>query len=614
MSPENWRRVDKVYEEVLEKAPREREQFLDTACAEDPPEVRAKVEELLRSPEEEESTVFDEVRRRVEAVLSTEPLAEFGGRRSPADLNTPLGPNTAVALDQAPPVVPGCEILTPQIGESDRWPKEGGMGVVWRARDLQFKRLLAVKVMKAKLAGSRWVRLFLREASITAQLAHPSIVPVHAMGRLADGRPYYTMKLIEGKTLADKLQAEPDVKSRRTELLPVFARVCQALAFAHRKGVIHRDATPGNVMVGEHGEVQVMDWGLAKFLAETDAVPADAAQTNGAQGESNERTRSGDVLGKWPYMPPEQANGKIEEVDRRSDVFGLGAILCAILTGKPPYVGPTKADVMRQARDADLAGAYARLEACGAEAELIDLACACLSAKPNNRPEDASVVEKRLTDYLASVQERLRRAELERAAREAQEPAPDCRLDRPREWARVFWYLAAWRVICHVVMVLLLLLGPAPAGYWAWFIGLHVGTWLPVGWLLRSERGLNPIERGLLLNWGATFACDALLFALFCPPLGQARPDDVVRVYAAWPAAHGLWYVAEGRRSWGRFYAVALAYFLAAPLLLFCGLLAPVAYALVVGCAMLFLGESFRRLAAQKADAGASPLSTGDRL
>jgi tetratricopeptide (TPR) repeat protein len=288
--------------------------------------------------------------------------------------------------------LPGYEILMTPLGERERWPKMGGMGVVWRVRDLQFQRLLAVKVMKAESADSRRVRYFFREARITAQLAHPSIVSVHAMGRLADGRPYYTMKLVEGKTLAEILQAEPDVASRRTELLQVFARVCEALAFAHRERVLHLDLKPGNVMVGAHREVQVMDWGLSKLLDESDD------QTG--------------VAGTWPYMSPEQANGRIEEVDRRSDVFGLGAMLCAILTGKPPYVGPTPEDVKRQACEADLGGAYARLDACGADAELIALARACLSPEPKDRPEDASAVEKRLTNYLASVEERLRKAKL----------------------------------------------------------------------------------------------------------------------------------------------------------------------------------------------------------
>jgi serine/threonine protein kinase len=350
--------------------------------------------------------------------------------------------------DTVPPNLRGYEILMPPTGERDPWPKMGGMGVVWRARDLQFQRLVAVKVMSAESADSRWVRYFLREARITAQLAHPSIVPVHAMGWLADGRPYYTMKLVEGKTLAEILQAEPDVASRRTELLQVFARVCEALAFAHRKGVIHLDLKPGNVMVGARSEAQVMDWGLAKQLDQSDeqlalrevlafahretVIHRDLKPGNvmvGVHGEVQvmdwglakllDESDTLGVVGTWPYMSREQANGRIKEVDRRSDVFGLGGMLCTILTGKPPYVGPTLEDVRRQAREADLAGAYARLEACGADAELIALARACLSAEPNDRPKDASVVEKRLTDHLASVEDRLRQAERDRAAAEA---------------------------------------------------------------------------------------------------------------------------------------------------------------------------------------------------
>ena len=368
----------------------------------------------------------------------------LGSAVSTTDWDPPWSPSTAAALDKAPPDLPGHEILMPPTGERDGWPKRGGLGVVWRVRDLQFRRLLAVKVMKAERADSRRVRRFLDEARITAQLAHPSIVPVHAMGRLADGRPYYTMKLVKGQELKESLKAEPDMPSQRTALLQVFARVCQALAFAHREGVIHRDLKPGNIMVGEHGEVQVMDWGLAKFLAERDVLPAEATQTNGSPDESNDRTRDGDKLGTWPYMPPEQAKGRIVEMDRRSDVFGLGAILCEILTGEPPYVGPTIADVMRQAREADLVSAYARLDACGADAELIALARACLSAEPNDRPGDASVVEKRLTEYLASVEERLRQAELDRAAAKAQ---------AKEAWRRMLWIAASAGLFLLLLLV-----------------------------------------------------------------------------------------------------------------------------------------------------------------
>jgi tetratricopeptide (TPR) repeat protein len=384
----------------------------------------------------------------------------LGSAVSTTDWDPPWSPSTATALDKAPPDLPGHEPLMPPIGERDAWPKMGGMGVVWCVHDLQFKRTLAVKVMKAESADSGRVRRFLAEACMTARLAHPSIVPVHAMGRLADGRPYYTMKLVKGQELKELLKAGPDMASQRTALLQVFARVCQALAFAHREGVIHRDLKPGNIMVEEHGVVLVMDWGLAKFLAERDVLPAEGAQTNGSLDESNGLTRDGEEVGTWPYMPPEQANGRIKEMDRRSDVFGLGAILCAILTGKPPYVGPTKADVKRQARVADLAGAYARLEACGADAELIALARACLSAEPNERPPDASAVEERLTGYLASVEERLRQAERDRAAAQARaEEAVLTQQQAEKARRRMLWGAAS----AGLFLVALL-----AAGFFAW--------------------------------------------------------------------------------------------------------------------------------------------------
>jgi serine/threonine protein kinase len=511
----------------------------------------------------------------------------------------------------------------------------GGMGVVWRCYDHVLHRDLAMKFLKQKYLKdanfSAFCRRFQREARVLGELQHPGIVPIHQSGTLPDGRPFFVMKLVKGRTLAQLLEEQGPGAAR---WLGVFAAVCHAVAYAHSQGVIHRDLKPSNVMVGAFGEVQVMDVGVAKVLPGSSILrsgpravwptsserPEDATQTSVILDDCDDDTVPGCVIGTWEFMPPEQARGWACAADERSDVFGLGAFLCAVLTGKPPYVGPTKAEVQRQAREADLAGAYARLEACGADAELIKLAKRCLAPERADRPANGEAVAAAVAAYQAHVQEQLRAAERAQVAAQAQgPPSPGTsRLGHPREWAQVFYYLAAWRVICHGVMALLLPLGPAPAAYWAWFIGLHGGAWLPVRWLLRSERRLNPIERGALLNWGATFACDALLFALFCPPWGQARPDEVVRVYPAWLAVRGLWYVMEARRAWGRFYAVGLGYFLAAPLLWLSGLpapveYAPVAYALVVGCAMLFLGDGFRRLAAQQAAAGALPPSTGDR-
>jgi serine/threonine-protein kinase len=183
--------------------------------------------------------------------------------------NPRITTQVASADDEVPPDLDGYETSTRIDGD--------GMDVVWLVHERQFKRPLALKVMRAEcVADKHRIRRFLEEARITAQLAHPSIVPVYAMGRLADGRPYYTMKLVEGKTLAELLKAGSDVASPRMDLLPVFARVCQALAFMHSNGVIHRDLKPSNVMVGKHGEVQVMDLGVAKVLAESDFLPAEA--------------------------------------------------------------------------------------------------------------------------------------------------------------------------------------------------------------------------------------------------------------------------------------------------------------------------------------------------
>jgi serine/threonine-protein kinase len=150
----------------------------------------------------------------------------------------------------------------------------GGMGEVYRCADDALQRDLAIKVLRAELRGDAGAEeRFLREARLTGSLQHPGIVPVHHLGRLADGRPCYTMKLVRGRTLADLLREEPAGPERLPRLLAVVERVCQAVAFAHSKGIIHRDLKPSNVMVGEFGEVQVMDWGLAKQLSHAEPAP-----------------------------------------------------------------------------------------------------------------------------------------------------------------------------------------------------------------------------------------------------------------------------------------------------------------------------------------------------
>src|SRR5262245_58246276 len=187
------------------------------------------------------------------------------------------------------------------------------------------------------------------------------MVPVYELGA-SDGRPYFTMKLVRGVTLAALLRERSEPTQDRPRFLKVFEQVCQAVAYAHSRGVIHRDLKPSNVMVGNFGEVQVMDWGLAKVLAggvasatpqAENVAPAERTHTEVRvenRPPTGQETREGDVLGTPAYMPPEQALGEIDRVDRRSDVFSLGAILCEILTGEPPYRGADAQAILRQAR------------------------------------------------------------------------------------------------------------------------------------------------------------------------------------------------------------------------------------------------------------------------
>jgi serine/threonine-protein kinase len=304
------------------------------------------------------------------------------------------------------------------VGEIGR----GGMGVILRGHDEQLGRDLAVKVLRDEYRDQPFVvSRFLEEAQVSGQLQHPGVVPVHELGRFADGRPYFTMKLVQGRTLAELLAERASPADDLPRLLKVFEQVCQTVAYAHSKGVIHRDLKPSNVMVGAFGEVQVMDWGLAKRIGAHDQ------EENGSPGAAirspgPERTAAGAALGTPAYMAPEQARGA-GRVDEQSDVFGLGAVLCEILTGNPPFAGRSVNEVMSQAERGDLADAFARLGGCGADAELAGFARGCLAAAPADRPRDAGVVAGRVTAYLAGVQERLRRADLERAAAQARAAA-----------------------------------------------------------------------------------------------------------------------------------------------------------------------------------------------
>jgi serine/threonine protein kinase len=197
----------------------------------------------------------------------------------------------------------------------------GGMGAVYRAQDLLLQRDVALKVLHIGAESEDLARRLTREARTLANLEHPGIVPVHDVGTLADGRPFYTMKLVHGRRLDEVAIGLP-----RAELLRLFTRICEPIAFAHARGVVHRDIKPENVMVGEFGEVLVLDWGVSKWGREANAVAA-AEGSSPREGD----TGAGTVIGTAGFMAPEQARGDSAAVDARADVFALGKLLAHLV-------------------------------------------------------------------------------------------------------------------------------------------------------------------------------------------------------------------------------------------------------------------------------------------
>ncbi len=312
----------------------------------------------------------------------------------------------------------------------------GGMGAVHSAWDHAFDRAVAVKLIHDHLIGEPAIKRFRHEARIAGQLQHPNIPPVYDLGKFDGDKPYLAMKLVKGRTLDDHIK-HPGGDT--PNLVAVFESIAQAIGYAHSRSVIHRDLKPQNVMVGAFGEVQVMDWGLAKTQSSERAQPsgvrppsesseptADPDATTGygtrvgaPDTADDSRTSAGSILGSPAYMPPEQARGEVDQITERSDVFGLGAILCTILTGQSVFGSGSAEQARRKAAAGDMADAFARLDACAAEPELIALAKKCLAPDPADRFANGTEVANETARIRAEADERAKQAELNRTKAEA---------------------------------------------------------------------------------------------------------------------------------------------------------------------------------------------------
>ena len=465
-------RANRIFGEALEfNSPQQRTAFLDQACGSNKL-LRETVEELLKSYQEAGSFLEEPAMRpHVESDSDMNAgksgdgptVAANGGQLSVLDsISRHLQTVPHVLLrdgggDIEPIALSGASDIPPTTGRYQILGEiaRGGIGVILKGRDTDLGRDLAIKVLRDKHHDqAEVIQRFIEEAQIGGQLQHPGIAPVYELGQFADSRPFFSMKLIKGQTLSSLLAERENSTDDRGRLLGIFEQVCQTMAYAHSRGVIHRDLKPSNIMVGAFGEVQVVDWGLAKVLPLGGVADEKRAldkqkdisiiQTvrsgSDVSGDFGSDTRMGSVLGTPAYMPPEQALGEIDSLDERSDVFGLGAILGEIITGSPPYVGESPAHVLRLASRGKLDECFTRLDACVADGELIELAKRCLALEPFDRPQDAGELAQSVSGYLESVESRLREAEMERAAQTA-------RLLEERKRRRVSLALAATLVL-----------------------------------------------------------------------------------------------------------------------------------------------------------------------
>ncbi len=348
----------------------------------------------------------------VKMLSNEEPLKNATERRSIVSDLEKSGVSATLSLageDGGPPGV------LPRSGDRyviEREIGRGGMGQVVLAYDRDFRRRVALKVIRGPGLSTARLSRFLEEAQATAQLEHPNIAPVYDLGREIGGAPFFTMKWIRGRDLKHIIDArEPEYTL--TRLIQVLQQVAMGVHFANSRGVVHRDLKPQNVMVGGYGEVIVVDWGLAKILGRSSSVLApetEGPQLSTDRGDEGRLTLEGSIQGSPAYMSPEQARGEVTLIDARTDVFGLGALLYEILTGTPLYVDASPQVARGKASRGEVTPPSQRTVDRSIPPELESICRRALASRKEDRFQNAREFHDALQRYVEGIHDAERRA------------------------------------------------------------------------------------------------------------------------------------------------------------------------------------------------------------
>jgi serine/threonine-protein kinase len=432
----------------------------------------------------------------------------------------------------------GSAQLPCRVGDYDLLTElgRGGMGVVYQARQVSLDRMVAVKtLLRGAMASAADVARFRAEAEAVARLDHPGIVPVYEVGEL-DGQPFFSMKLVAGVTLARRLADGPLAPREAAALL---APICRAIHFAHQQGVLHRDLKPSNILIDLEGRPHVTDFGLAKRITDNRGL-----------------THTGAILGTPSYMAPEQAAGTRGEIGPASDVYSLGAILYAMLTGRPPFQAASPVDTVLLVLEQD--PLPPRLLNATADRDLEMIALMAMQKPPELRYPSALAMAEDLEAYLAGEPV---------AARSGGFSQVIARLFRETHHATV---LQSWGLLWmwHSVVLLVICL---VTNYMSWrgvdsrwpYLALWAGglaVWAPMFWALRRRSGpVTAIERQIAHVWGASVIGSVMLFGV-----EWVLGEPVLQLAPVLGLLSGMVFLVKAGMLNGVFYVQAAALFVTA--------------------------------------------------